>query len=104
MSLRKKYVEVESITDVAGNEKPLVIHWQSGEKYRVTDVLKTVNRQHAKVGGTGTCYVCQFENGHISNVFREALEDDASSVIGARWFVEEKIAAPPAGPVGGAAR
>lgn len=91
MAVRKRYVAVQSLTDTSGIEKPQVILWSDGEKYCITDVLRVVNRQHSKVGGTGTCYICQFENGHISKVFREAMEDNASNVIGARWFVEEKV-------------
>ncbi len=93
MKRRKLYVAVESYTDAAGVETPRIIHWPNGEQYPVTAVLRTVNRQHAKVGGTGTCYTCAFAQGGIGNVYHEVLEDDASSVIGARWFVEEKIEA-----------
>lgn len=98
MAVRKRYVAVDSFTDTAGIETPRVIHWTGGEQYRVADVLRVVNRQHAKVGGTGTCYTCQFENGGIARVYHEALEDDASSILGAKWFVEEKV------PSGGAER
>lgn len=91
MKRRKLYVAVESFTDPSGNETPRVIHWPDGEKYPVTAVLRTINRQHAKVGGTGTCYTCVFAQGGIGNVYHEALEDTASNVIGARWFVEEKV-------------
>lgn len=91
MKRRKLYVAVESFTDPSGNETPRVIHWPDGEKFLVTTVLRTINRQHSKVGGTGTCYTCQFENGNITSVYHEAMEDSDSNVLGAKWFVEEKV-------------
>lgn len=92
MAIRKRYVTVESITDTSGFEKPQVIHWHNGELYRINAVLSVVNRQHSKVGGTGTCYTCQFENGRVTHIYHEAMEDDSSNVLGAKWFVEEKVA------------
>ena len=82
---------VDSHTTVDGKELPRVIHWDDGKKFVISDILRTINRSHAKVGGTGTCYQCQFENGALSNLFHEVLEDANGEPLGARWFVEEKV-------------
>ena len=83
MMLQKRYVAVDSHTTVDGAEAPTAVYWPDGRKFPIQRVIEKTDREHAKVGGTGMSFLCQFEGGGTTKVFHEEK----------KWFVEAKVTA-----------
>lgn len=83
MALQKKYVAVDSHTTTEGKETPIMIYWEDGRKFPIGRVIDRIDREHSKVGGTGMCFICEFEGGGVTRVYHE--ED--------KWFVAAKVQA-----------
>ena len=83
----KRYVEVESRTDVEGRVTPLVVVWDDGRRFEVARVLEVRQARAAKTGGAGLRFTVAVE-GRRTYVFYE----------NPRWFVEARAKAAPAQP------
>lgn len=76
----KRYIEVTSHTDRAGNITPVLLWWDRDHKYAIDKVLDRRRAASLKAGGVGWRYTCRIR-GQQRFLW---LEDNG------KWFVEAK--------------
>lgn len=77
MQLYKRYVDVISLQDKAGDIRPLFIRWSDGCSYAIDKVMK-MGQRSSEVGGCGILFLCMIQ-GQQRKLYYEK---------GTRWFLE----------------
>ncbi|NLC96080.1 MAG: hypothetical protein GX675_00705 [Erysipelotrichaceae bacterium] len=77
--MKRKYVSVVTLYDLAGNISPLFIVWDNGVKYKIDRVIQRCPASLFESGGSGIRYTCLF-NGQRRYLF---LDEN-------KWYIESQ--------------